>query len=226
MLRKSVLTPGTSSRQHTRRTLNHQKCIDGQARLVGDARLLVVTSRASPSRNAPASRLVNGELGGSSLPWSAGRAADLFKPTELFVNDITTTAHSKALYSEKAGRGVIELGGNTEIAYNTPPNGRAIPESADAYPAVAALDPKTRVIECSAGLQWVIQRRAGKQWSGRHFCRTKEALLRCEGWWGCRSGFKRSLEKVSVELLPGTELEVGLRDRGLVAIGEDDLLSR
>ena len=28
-------------------------------------------------------------------------------------------------------------------------------------------------------LQWILQRRKGKQWSGRSFCRTREALLRC-----------------------------------------------
>ena len=42
-------------------------------------------------------------------------------------------------------------------------------------------------------------------------------------WIGGPTGsvFRRSLEKVSVKLLPGAELEVGFRDRGLVAIGED-----
>ena len=55
-------------------------------------------------------------------------------------------------------------------------------ESAEDYPdVVAVLDAKTRVIECNAGSQWIVQRRQGSQWHGASFCRTRDALLRCVG---------------------------------------------
>jgi hypothetical protein len=58
------------------------------------------------------------------------------------------------------------------------------PEEADDYHAVVARLNKTwRVIVCSAGIQWVLQRRAGERhgrarWEGRSFCRTSHALNR------------------------------------------------
>jgi hypothetical protein len=55
-------------------------------------------------------------------------------------------------------------------------------ESAEDYPAVVAvLDAKTRVIECNAGIQWIVQRKGGRQWHGESFCRTRDALRRCVG---------------------------------------------
>jgi len=51
-------------------------------------------------------------------------------------------------------------------------------ESSDEYHAVVAmLDSKTRVIECANGIQWVVQRRAGRIWQGIYFCRSKAGLL-------------------------------------------------
>jgi hypothetical protein len=54
-------------------------------------------------------------------------------------------------------------------------------EGGDGYPDVAMLDPKTRIVECAAGIQWIIQKRvrAGGRypWLGVYFCRTKEGLL-------------------------------------------------
>jgi hypothetical protein len=54
-------------------------------------------------------------------------------------------------------------------------------ESSDDYPAVVAmLDEKTRVIECAARIQWIIQRRVRggcHPWQSRYFCRTKAGLL-------------------------------------------------
>ena len=56
------------------------------------------------------------------------------------------------------------------------------PESSDDYPSIVAmLDDKTRVIECSAHVQWIIQRRIrnGRHpWQSHYFCRTKDGLLR------------------------------------------------
>ncbi len=57
-------------------------------------------------------------------------------------------------------------------------------ESADDYPVVAILNPRWRVIECGAGIQWILQHRASAgthataRWVGRKYCRTKEALIR------------------------------------------------
>jgi hypothetical protein len=58
-------------------------------------------------------------------------------------------------------------------------------ESSDDYPVVAQLNPRWRVIVCAQGIQWILQRRASTEtyatsrWTGRSFCRTREALLRC-----------------------------------------------
>jgi len=54
-------------------------------------------------------------------------------------------------------------------------------ETAEDYPVIAAIDDGTRVIECPAGIQWIVQRRSGGRWHGRSFCRTKEALIRIAG---------------------------------------------
>jgi hypothetical protein len=76
-----------------------------------------------------------------------------------------------------------------EIApYRAPRQDAAPPkigETMENYPrVVAVLGSKTRVIECAAGVQWIIQRRVHKgrhPWEGTSFCRTKEALLRLTG---------------------------------------------
>jgi hypothetical protein len=57
-------------------------------------------------------------------------------------------------------------------------------EEADDYHAVVAqLNDDWRVIVCRAGIQWILQHRAGERhgrtrWAGRSFCRTSEALNR------------------------------------------------
>jgi hypothetical protein len=58
-------------------------------------------------------------------------------------------------------------------------------EEADDYHAVVArLNADWRVIVCSVGLQWVLQRgylaknHGGMRWRCRCFCRTSEALIR------------------------------------------------
>ena len=51
-------------------------------------------------------------------------------------------------------------------------------ETSGDYPAVVAmLDAKTRVIECAARIQWIIQSRRGRVWASQYFCRTKAGLL-------------------------------------------------
>jgi len=54
-------------------------------------------------------------------------------------------------------------------------------ESSDDYPAIVGmLDEKTRVIECAARIQWIIQRRVRggcHPWQSTYFCRTKAGLL-------------------------------------------------
>jgi hypothetical protein len=72
-----------------------------------------------------------------------------------------------------------------EIAYKPAAPPRLPPETSDQYPqVVAVLDPTHRVIECPAGLQWIIQvrkRNGPHPWASVSFCRTKEALLRLTG---------------------------------------------
>jgi len=56
-------------------------------------------------------------------------------------------------------------------------------ESGDIYDRVVVrLNEKWRVVECRAGIQWILQRRKsasdGGGWSSRSFCRTSEALRR------------------------------------------------
>jgi hypothetical protein len=51
-------------------------------------------------------------------------------------------------------------------------------ESSDDHPAIVAiLDSKTRVIESSDSIQWIIQKRKGRGWRSTYYCRTKAGLL-------------------------------------------------
>jgi hypothetical protein len=54
-------------------------------------------------------------------------------------------------------------------------------EENDAYPVVASLNERWRVIVCKNSIQWVLQQRRGgrNHWRGRSYCRTREALIRC-----------------------------------------------
>ena len=58
-------------------------------------------------------------------------------------------------------------------------------EEEDAYPnVVAVLNPKTRVITCNEGIQWVLQFQRGQRhglpiWRGRSFCVYRDPLLQC-----------------------------------------------
>ena len=57
-----------------------------------------------------------------------------------------------------------------------PPRG----EESDAYPTIAALNTRWRIVTCKNSLQWVLQRRCGHvdHWRGFWFCRSREALIR------------------------------------------------
>ncbi len=65
-------------------------------------------------------------------------------------------------------------------------------ETADHYPGVVAqINCRWRVILCSAGIQWILQRRDGERaggtrWAGVGYCQTREALLRL-----CRASSER-----------------------------------
>jgi hypothetical protein len=71
------------------------------------------------------------------------------------------------------------------IACHQPRRQRNRPESAEDYSRiVAVIDPKTRVIECAAGIQWIVQVRkrvSEYPWESVSFCRTREALVRLAG---------------------------------------------
>ena len=57
-------------------------------------------------------------------------------------------------------------------------------EETDSYPdVVARLGHDWRVIVCRDGIQWIVQRRAGKRhggarWEARSYCRSREGLMR------------------------------------------------
>ena len=91
--------------------------------------------------------------------------------------------NATATSSDKGG---LPVPASAEIASGTPPGAPAgylkANEGAENYPrVVVVLDANRRVIECHAGIQWVIQNRRGYRWYGVCFCRTKEALLRLAG---------------------------------------------
>lgn len=85
------------------------------------------------------------------------------------------------------------LSNTTEVAERAVPN---LPvarngEESDGYPnVVARLGDDWRVIVCRDGIQWIVQRRAGKRhggarWEARGYCRTREGLLlRCRDFLG------------------------------------------
>ncbi len=61
-------------------------------------------------------------------------------------------------------------------------------ETAGRYPGVVVqINCRWRVILCSAGIQWILQRHDGERggrarWAGVGYCQTREALLRlCRG---------------------------------------------
>jgi hypothetical protein len=52
-------------------------------------------------------------------------------------------------------------------------------ERDDAYPVIAQIDAKTRVINCKDDMQWIVQRRrCADNWTSMSFCQTREALIR------------------------------------------------
>ncbi len=57
-------------------------------------------------------------------------------------------------------------------------------ETADRYPGVVVqINRRWRVILCSAGVQWILQRHDGERaggarWAGVGYCQTREALVR------------------------------------------------
>jgi hypothetical protein len=73
----------------------------------------------------------------------------------------------------------------SDNADNSLPKSRAKPlsESANDYPyLIVDFGDGFRVIECVAGIQWIVQRRVSAvRWNGQYFCRTREALLHYSG---------------------------------------------
>jgi hypothetical protein len=55
----------------------------------------------------------------------------------------------------------------------------SVRESDDDYgKVVARLGSDRRVIECADGLQWIVQRRSGRRWVSRHYCTSREGVIR------------------------------------------------
>ena len=63
-------------------------------------------------------------------------------------------------------------------------SGHRTGEESDSYPnVVARLGDDWRVIVCRDGIQWIVQRRAGKRhggarWEARSYCRSRNGLFR------------------------------------------------
>jgi hypothetical protein len=67
-------------------------------------------------------------------------------------------------------------GGSKSSATHVSGRNPVAAETSDGYPhVVAMLDDKTRVI--AADIQWIVQRRRGRVWDSKYFCRTKAGLL-------------------------------------------------
>jgi hypothetical protein len=60
-----------------------------------------------------------------------------------------------------------------------PVSGRMPPEEFDTYPAVVVLNGSWRIIACKHGIQWILQKRRGKHWRSRYYCRTRAGLVEC-----------------------------------------------
>jgi hypothetical protein len=65
-----------------------------------------------------------------------------------------------------------------------PPNAVLGPESSETYHhVIARLNAKWRVIACTAGIQWILQRtyqgQSGPGWASQCYCRTREGLVQC-----------------------------------------------
>ena len=83
------------------------------------------------------------------------------------------------------GGAAIPVPSSAENLSHRPPSASPAPprsgESAENYPrVVVVLDANTRIIECAAGIQWILQVRKRKgryPWEGVSFFRTKTALL-------------------------------------------------
>ncbi|MBZ9975965.1 hypothetical protein [Mesorhizobium sp. BR-1-1-10] len=98
-------------------------------------------------------------------------------------------------------------------------------EESENYPAVVVkLNAGWRVIECRDGIQWILQRLAGKRhgqarWEGRSYCRTRQALLRlihrCCGPVGIA-------ELAVVEALPNWVDGSGVKNRPCLLGGNSD----
>jgi hypothetical protein len=50
-------------------------------------------------------------------------------------------------------------------------------ETDDAYPCIARISDDTRVIDCKDSIQWIVQRRRGKEWRGVSYCRSRDVLI-------------------------------------------------
>jgi hypothetical protein len=55
--------------------------------------------------------------------------------------------------------------------------GGTLNETKDDYPYVVAVLGGQRVIESSCRIQWIVQKREGRNWRSIYFCRTKAGLL-------------------------------------------------
>ena len=87
----------------------------------------------------------------------------------------------------------FDVGGTTTATSDTvspalsaPTPARSHRESDDAYPVIAQISDRVRVISCRDDIQWIVQKRVNKStqsWRGQSFCRTRAALIRDARRW-------------------------------------------
>jgi hypothetical protein len=116
-----------------------------------------------------------------------------------------TDAAVNGLPSKRSGKIIDDANIRNIVSQVAASRRHSIPESADEYPSVVTvLAERWRVIECSDGIQWIVQYRASaktyatSRWVGRSWCTTREALMRrCIRFCGSARGLDRLPERFS-----------------------------
>lgn len=60
-------------------------------------------------------------------------------------------------------------------------SGRRLREEDDAYPVIARIGNRHRVVECRDRIQWIVQRLIGSRWRGVSFHRDRDVLIEQSG---------------------------------------------
>jgi hypothetical protein len=89
-----------------------------------------------------------------------------------------------------------------------------IRERDDRYPVVARINDDTRVIECRAGIQWILQRRAGVGWHDIGYHLDRDVLIERSGATGSALA---TLQRLPQRHMGGTGADVSDNQAAAVA---------